>query len=883
MNANNETSGISPRVLPSLQIPVIDITGNGGLGKTDLADPQKGVPLFADILFGTQAGDYVELFWNGRDVQHFEVNDGHLSSGVISFSVPPQDIPDSPPDTQVYYRLTTRQGGNQDSSPTRPVVVKRTVPGDPDPDNTTPVTNENLPPPRGVPPVLSVPQDVDITVDPWLEMHVGDVLTLYWGGTRHSVRNPPLTDLQLGQPQTVRVPAQTVVDAGDSEKLIVNYEIRDVVNNWSLYSLPAFTDVQIDPNAPGAPVVVEADPTTKEIDLAALGAADVNVRIPPVGLNPGDMITLHWLGQTDQGVPVVPVIAPLPVDPNGFTPVFKVANADVAAIASGTARVYYVVQPGARRSRSETISVVGQPVPLAAPTLDGAVGNSIDPAVVPATGAIVRVMPYAAKAYGDLVILLWEGLDSAGNALVFTADYSVGRNEENDVISFTVPKQKLVPLANGMLTLSYTVKFMGGSSRPSTSVTYQVLGSALLPKPTVDNAPGDVFDPDQYIGTVVHIGGAAALLKRLDEVTVYWAGSSAAASDSRSFLVSTDNQDLSWSIAGTLIDLSRNDQVRVRYEVKRAVGTDNSDVRVVQISVGVKPAILSIVDSKGVLIPKNTDTSDTNVILTGTAAPNSTVELLDHAIVWATVSAPAGSWTKDSPGLAVGPHSMTARTGASTSDPWPFRVVTAPVFDLRRPRVPKAYGDGTYLNFDSAMYYDDYLAVIVNYTGMAPGQTIQLHWMGAVAYHSEIKTVGAVGDIEFRVPRMEVVDVIGRAAAITYTVKLADGTTVGTSAELPLRVDPQPFDLVPPTISAGNRVVTVAYPGMNTPHTGRVRWSGVVTHDTAEQYLDTRPENFDIPASWVNENRGRDVLINYTVYRSDGNHFLFSRVLRKRM
>jgi hypothetical protein len=207
----------------------------------------------------------------------------------------------------------------------------------------------------------------------------------------------------------------------------------------------------------------------------------------------------------------------------------------------------------------------------------------------------------------------------------------------------------------------------------------------------------------------------------------------------------------------------------------------------------------------------------------------------------------------------------------------------SPGFDLIKPSVPKALGDGSRLNFDTAMYEDEYLSVIVNYRGMAAGQKVQLHWAGSVVYQSEIKTVSVVGNLEFRVPRMEVVDVIGRSANITYTVTLANGTGVGTSAALVLSVDPQAYDLIAPVISADNSIVTLQYPGMNVPHTGRVRWQGVVKHDTQEQNLDTRPEQFRIPLSWVTENRGREVLINYSVYRGDGRHFMFSRVLRKQL
>ncbi|MCI8208396.1 hypothetical protein AUC61_02505 [Pseudomonas sp. S25] len=227
-------------------------------------------------------------------------------------------------------------------------------------------------------------------------------------------------------------------------------------------------------------------------------------------------------------------------------------------------------------------------------------------------------------------------------------------------------------------------------------------------------------------------------------------------------------------------------------------------------------------------------------------------------------------------------YTVISGTGTRDSATLPLSVrAVSPGLDLRKPRVPKAYGDGTRLNFDSAMYYDDYLSVIVNFTGMAIGQRVQLRWAGTVVYLSANQPVEFVGDMEFRIPRMEVVDVIGRSATMTYTVTLANGTVAGPSDALTLSVDTQTYDLIPPVISADNSIVTLRYTDMHAPHTGRIRWEGIVKHDTDEQDLDTRPEEFRIPINWVTENRGREVLINYTVYRGEGRHLIFSRVLRK--
>jgi hypothetical protein len=126
-----------------------------------------------------------------------------------------------------------------------------------------------------------------------------------------------------------------------------------------------------------------------------------------------------------------------------------------------------------------------------------------------------------------------------------------------------------------------------------------------------------------------------------------------------------------------------------------------------------------------------------------------------------------------------------------------------------------------------------------------------------------------------------VVDNIGLITPITYKVRPVGETGYETSDALNLRIESQPIPLPEPRINSENSVVTLQYPDMSPGHTGRVRWIGIASHDTPVQLLDTRPEEYDIPLAWVNENRGKQVLINYTVQLSSDGRLLFSQVLRK--
>lgn len=890
--------------LNDLLIPAIDISGSGGLGNADLADPNKGVPMLAILPLSAAENDLAELHWEGVVVERFTISEAQINNGRISFNPLPLVLPDNPA-AQAFYRIYFGLGANPDDSPTRTVRVKRTVPGNPDPDNTTPTINENLLKPEGVPPLIDKTQDLDVTIEPWLDMAEGDVLTLYWGGSRFAIKQPPLPAGEIGKPQVVKVPSQTLIDAGDSEKLQVNYDIRDVVGNWSLLSVPAFTNVQVDPNAPAAPRVVDAD-TNLEIDLDKLGARDVRVETPAyTGIALADEVTLVWEGQTAEGNPVVPVLPPKPVENIGFGPYFEIPNKSVADIAGGHALAYYEVAPAAGdalpRSRSVTVTVVGDAALLLKPILEEAVGTVIDPEDV-TVDAHVIIKPYTGKGPGDVVYLTWEGKALDGTAYTYTAEYDVGTGEESDDYVFLVPKANLVPLPNGTLTLSYKVKLFSGNLRPSLPSVYSVAGTVqLLPEPTVDNAPGDILDPDIHDRTVVHINGALALLKRNDEVFAYWTGAAGAGSANKNFVVSSDNQNLVWAISPPLVELNRHRTVAVRYEVRRtAGGQDKSEVRTLQIKAILPlPDILEdnaahVVDIANltkvtVRVPDyGMVAGDTvRVRWQGVRQRDTNIKTVGHAPQFIDFDIPI-LWAQENLDKAV---KVTYSYGRGNdpliiSPPQPITITDSQSgLDLKSPIVPAAVEQGHPGELDFSRLPDNAdLIMRVDYDGMATGQTIRGQWTGRVRYTTDVKTVTHIGPMNFIIPRDEVIDSIGSTVSVNYSVVLTPGGTLLPSKILTLRVLPQPLDLVAPTINATNTTVSVAYGASLTSHTIVVRWAGVVEHRTSIQ---NPPSNggitrFTIPSAWVTENRGKQVLINYSV-GVGGSPLIFSQLLRKVM
>ncbi|MHC8371056.1 hypothetical protein ACYZT2_09635 [Pseudomonas sp. MDT1-85] len=216
------------------------------------------------------------------------------------------------------------------------------------------------------------------------------------------------------------------------------------------------------------------------------------------------------------------------------------------------------------------------------------------------------------------------------------------------------------------------------------------------------------------------------------------------------------------------------------------------------------------------------------------------------------------------------------------SDPKILGIKTT--IDLKLPKVLEAYGDqGDRLKMADIYYAPHVTIQIPQYLGMAVGQTIRARWASARnTYDSVITRVENVGPMDFIVPRLEVVDAIGSTVPVTYTVRSYPNGPLHRSNPLQLGVDAQAFVLTPPRLTPDQTTVTIRYPGMASGYQARVRMAGVVTRKTEWQDLKTWvTAEFLIPQSWIVENKGKTVSINYSVNRPGiDEHSLFSQVLR---
>ncbi len=520
-----------PRALNPLVFNSFDDTPDNprpGLGYQQLFDRTRPVTLTAKLPDVTRVGDTVELFWDDDDddvpVQTYNLDQGTIDKGWLSFSVSVDVI--KAPLGKVHYTLFDHEAQDLQTSDTRTVKVNRNVPGGLDPDTDTAI-NEGLTAATVRPSAITDPATpVTVTVPAWLHMEAGDELVVLWNGIRVSA--PVLTQAGVGMPQVVSIPQTVVEQGGSSEKLPVNYEIRDIVDNYSLLSLATLVDVNIDPNALPAPRLADANAATNQIDLEVLGAKDARVQVQTGALTAGNVVTLTWTGRT----PTTELSETLPsqtvTDPGFEVLLFNIPNAKVVAFSGGSISAKYTV--GAKVSKSANATLSGLVIPLTAPELEGAVGGVIDLGVVTGDPLIVSAPAYVGQKAGDRILLSWAGTSATGVPVNYPDEYTVQVGEEAEEVYFEVPRQNLEPLGGGTLQLSYQVVRASGVTQNSPITAYQVRAEPVVvfDAPQVREATFSAIDTqwlDYYeVNDDIHIIVPITQLAPNDTVNVFWVG-----------------------------------------------------------------------------------------------------------------------------------------------------------------------------------------------------------------------------------------------------------------------------------------------------------------------------------------------------------------------
>ncbi|SHN01036.1 hypothetical protein SAMN05216593_105376 [Pseudomonas asturiensis] len=778
--------------LKPLPGPVVLSHNVQGVGDVDVADPSKPLEVIIGPIDMNQR-DRLDLFWGANDDvidSYTHSPDAPNTNGLFSLYVNTRWIKSGL--TDVRYAYTRFPSEIQEHSPVQKVIVKLDIPGGRDPDPATPYENEKLEPllinPAGI---ITTPENVSVIVPPYENMSEGDVIAVYWHGIE--VECPPLTNAQLNRAVNVDIRKEVITEAGDSENIIVRYEIRDVVNNWSRFSLPAHTEVEIGLSSLPAPIAPQAP--NMELDLDKLAGGDVQALVlSNPNIVTGDTIRFVVERSTAEGISLEPYVATKVVQTPGSFIEFLIENEQFQPIAQGRARLKYTVTKASGellRSKSLPLTILGQAQQLEPPRVPAAVNGLLDPSL---RNVIAEVPPYHFMADGNDVTLVLMGRTPSGETVMHDELKNLNQDDVNKTIGFLIPDEKVSVLAGGSLEVYYTVKTYTKAffKSPVLQLLVDVDNRTPLPAPLVDRVGADgILDPANVVlEATVRIQPYQPMVEG-DKVIVHWDGRATDGTYSTYTVINsgTINREVIFRVPKRYVDANIDGIIEAWYEVKQGnrtaqsakllisvretnvpdvptptikeatgdtlnpVNAPHGATAVIAASAGFKAGDRVTVQWKG---PKGSDTKEKTIVGSEAGKP------LETVFAAALVVANAGQVVQVS-------YTVNRANGlVQTSGTLTLKVLDG-LTELPAPRMDSVGGDGV---VTPSLIPDSGATVRVSYPGMNNADSVVLNWRGRTSYDTPAQA-GNSSELHFTVSKALILAVEGGSASITYTVTRA--------------------------------------------------------------------------------------------------------------
>lgn len=573
---------LRPPILPNWTTPVVGY--DGGIRAAAI---EGGLAYEISPWLNMAPNDAVDFYWGNESAPIFTVviKDGEENKPVRGFIDAGHIINGDVDD--LFYIVRRVSQAPEESTPRLKLLVKLDRPGGYDDDLNEPGHSHlrfSIPQAiidKGVGPD-EAKAGVPVTIEPYPFMRVRDRIHFFWGPVRILV---VVTQEQANDPANhpliVMVDEAHIEQAGDNDKLSLQYQVIDEVNNYpdprSPWSAVIQVLVDLQQNRLEAPIVIEANPLTDVIHLDELGENDVEVVIntPSGDFKVNDKVLATWVGTPAEGSQVIHGPIELTVTRPGIAVSFMVPNAKVRAIAKGRATASYVLKsPGNpdRPSKNATVTVEGDISQLQPPrVLEASAGQ------LPANAqqATISVPYYPGRHPGDLIIFRWEGTAPGGGRTYFEIRVIVSNEAEGTPIERTVPNSEITPLNGGTVKVHYTVAnddIMLSSVRDSLPLNLTVgEAQADLPKPEVPQAPDDVLLPENVPGGVDIIAPFTGTLAG-DTVGLRWVGSISGAHPLYEVPLNshTAGYPVPFQVDPSYAEANRNGTVNLDYYVKRA-------------------------------------------------------------------------------------------------------------------------------------------------------------------------------------------------------------------------------------------------------------------------------------------------------------------------
>jgi hypothetical protein len=669
--------------------------------------PRQGLLCRAGPWTSMGIGDQVKVFWN-KDVEVLQKTVGPADvNTTLQMFVPSARIPEG---RAVGYYSVKRLGQAWEPSEDMQVLVKLTRPGGHD-DNNDPGHSKLI---------MRLPQDildggidkdnvaagVPVAIESYPDIAAGDVIQVSWGGV--FVLSAPLTQDQADGtvPLVVHVSEAVIREAGDSDGvgLSVAFEVYDKVDNRSEdWSAAQRVVVAIDASRLEAPILKEAQSNVLDIDQLGDAPGTAQVWVTTGGsFQPGDTPIIRVKGTPVEGLPIDVEFTGEPLTSVPTTAEIPIANAVLRQMAKSQIALSYRLKKASGApdmpSKSQFISAIGAIKRLAAPKALDAVSGALDPTLKQVR---IEIQFDASFAAGQAIKLFWLGtrpeltpyLPELPLYPLTAGDISAGKP-----LLIPIDGAHLTPINGGKLELYYQLLIedaaLGAMNhvnathaiRESIHADILQVGEPRLelPEPVVAGVIDGAL-PGDTAGTTLTVNYLNTV--KDDEVIYEWIGSKTGTKTDGITLSSlTEGKPVAFRIDAEFISGNNGGTVLAKYLIKRAAG-GTSYSNALEFRVGaelVAPVITSVKDPYGKEVPNDTTVTNDSVTLTGTATAGLEVEIFDGATLKGTATVNASDvWTRGIGGLAVGPHSLTAK-GVYGSNP----VSAARTFTVANALVP---------------------------------------------------------------------------------------------------------------------------------------------------------------------------------------------------
>ncbi|WP_175652259.1 RCC1 domain-containing protein [Pseudomonas sp. Marseille-P9899] len=500
---------LDPVYVPGLITPVQTEGVLGGVNHHVAHANASGLLVLIQHYANMRDGDWINVFW------------GNDSSPVASSLVFPEHVGENVPMfiaasripagvNSLFCTVSRDSGGDLRKSTPIDILVRMEFPGGTDPEPDLPGHRNLLSPKLALPPSGIIDDEaaqsgVEVTIDAYPNIRQYDKITLNWGAEFVTYE---VTEADVGRgAATILVPREVILNAGDSDELVLVYWVVDEVHNQSSdWSLRAYVAVEVGSGLFDGPLIANPDYEATPydvIDLDALGDEDLYIDVMVVrsgSLRVGDVVTLLWVGTTTQGQDFTVEPAPQTVNRSPAVLTFAIPNADVRELSRGRGVASYTVSRIGQEdqtSKRAFVTFLGVEMRLPAPTVTEAEGGVLDPALTLTT---VVVSGTALEA-GDAVVLTWLGTRSNGSPLLHTEQRGVSGGTAGKPMSFIIDGETCIkPLNGGHVSVYYSLFKLSGDQTLESERSQLRVGESRFELPAPSTRPfaqNGILDPDE--------------------------------------------------------------------------------------------------------------------------------------------------------------------------------------------------------------------------------------------------------------------------------------------------------------------------------------------------------------------------------------------------